>query len=113
MINEIGRQVERWIKENRRGCTACCPGLTAFFKPQLNPDSLANAAGEIADKIVSARKSQLSLSANLPVSGSPVYSDPPKKPSVELGLVDSPSLQSTPLEEMRSDLSSSQLNLGS
>ncbi len=63
LINEIGRQVERWVKENRRGCTACCPGLTAFFKPQLNPDSLADAAAEIADKIVAARKSQLSLSA--------------------------------------------------
>ncbi len=106
LVNEIGNQVERWVKVNRRRCTACCPNLTAFFKPQLNPDSLRAAAGEIADNIVQARKSQLSLSVNLSVSGSPVYQEPQKKPSVELGLVDS-SRQSNPPEEVRSDLSSS------
>ena len=56
LINEIGNQVERWVKVNRRGCTACCPGLIAFFRPQLNPDSLRAAAGEIADYIVKAGK---------------------------------------------------------
>ena len=31
LINEIGNQVERWVTEHRRGCTAYCPGLTAFL----------------------------------------------------------------------------------
>ena len=110
LINEIGNQVERWVKVNRRGCTACCPGLTAFFRPQLNPDSLRAAAGEIAEHIVQARKGQLSLSGNLSVLDSPVYQDPPKKSSVELELVDSPSRQSNLPDEVRSDLSSSQLS---
>ena len=107
LINEIGRQVERWVKEHRRGCTAYCPGLTAFFKPQLNPDNLADAAGEIADKIIQAQKSQQSLSARLSVSGSPVFKEEKRKFSLEL---DSPSLQSNLQEELHSDLSSSQLS---
>ncbi len=110
LINEIGNQVERWVKVNRRGCTACCPGLTAFFRAQLNPDSLRAAAGEIADNIVQARKSQLSLSANLSVLDSPVYQDPQQKPSVELLEIDSPSLKPIGREELRGDSSISQLN---
>ena len=110
LINEIGNQVERWVKVNRGGCTACCPGLTAFFKPQLNPDSLKEAVGEIADKVVQARKSHQSLSAGLSVSGSPVFKVPERKPSVELSLVDSPSVQPNPPEELRSGLSVSQLS---
>ena len=110
LINEIGNQVERWVKVNRRGCTACCPGLTAFFRPQLNPDSLRAAAGEIADNIVQARKSQLSLSGKLSVLDSPVYQDPQQKPSVELLEIDSPSLKPIGREELRGDSSISQLN---
>ena len=107
LINEIGRQVERWVKEHRRGCTAYCPGLTAFFKPQLNPDNLADAAGEIADKIIQAQKSQQSLSARLSVSGSPVFKEEKRKPSMEL---DSPSLHANPQKEQHSDVFSSPLS---
>ena len=104
LINEIGRQVERWVKEHRRGCTAYCPGLTAFFKPQLNPDNLVDAAGEIADKIVQALNSQQILSARLSVSGSSVFQEEKRKPSLEL---DSPSLHANPQEELHSEVFSS------
>jgi hypothetical protein len=98
VINEIGRQVEHWVREHRQGCAAYCPGLTTFFKPQLNPDSLADAASEIANKIVQARNGQ-GLSAGPPVSSSPVYKELEDKRSLELSEIDSPSKKGVELEE--------------
>ncbi len=40
LINEIGNQTYRWVKSQRRGCTACCPGFSSFFKPQILPENL-------------------------------------------------------------------------
>ena len=101
VINEIGNQVHRWVKAHRRGCTVCCPSFTAFFKPQLNPDSLQAAVDEIADQVAQALKKPQSLSAALSVSGSPVFKEEsPRKQSVEL----------LPAEPVRSDLSVSQLS---
>jgi hypothetical protein len=40
LINEIGNQTYRWVKSQRRGCAACCPGFAAFFKPQITPENL-------------------------------------------------------------------------
>ena len=41
LINEIGNQTYRWVKSKRRGCTACCPGFSSFFKPQILPGEFA------------------------------------------------------------------------
>ncbi len=108
LINEIGNQTYRWMKSKRHGCTACCPGLSAFFRPEIVPENLQDATDEIANNVVSAlqerNKSQQSLSAGLLTSGSPIYKDPKNSmPSVELLEIDSPSLRKSGQEELRNN----------
>jgi hypothetical protein len=116
LINEIGNQTYRWVKSQRRGCAACCPGFAAFFKPQITPENLQDAASEIANNVVIAlqkrTQSQQSLSAGLLALGSPIYKTPPtpSQGNVELLEIDSPSLKAIEREELRSDSSISQLN---
>lgn len=95
LINEIGHQTYRWMKARQRGCAKCCPGLHAFFKPQITAEDLQGGVDEIADQIVEAlqvktRLPQISLSAGLSVSASPVYKDYKRKSSVDLSLPDAP-----------------------
>jgi hypothetical protein len=99
IINEIGHQTYRWMKANQSGCAKCCPGMHAFFKPQMTAEKLQDGVGEIAEQIVLAlqmktRRSQISLSAGLPVSGSPIHQgnkDKERKYSIDLSEIDLPS----------------------
>ena len=104
-INEIGNQTYRWVKANQRGCAARCPGLHAFFKPQLQPEELRGAAEEIADQVASAlrvkkSRAEVRLSARLSVSGSPVFKELEDKQSMELREIDSPSKKGAEPEEL-------------
>jgi hypothetical protein len=54
LINEIGNQTYRWMKGKQRGCGASCPGLSAFFKAQVTPEELQDAAEDIASQVVKA-----------------------------------------------------------
>ncbi|MBS0351286.1 MAG: hypothetical protein JSR33_08900, partial [Proteobacteria bacterium] len=97
IINEIGNQTYGWMKAKQRGCGKSCPGLHAFFKPQLTPEGLQNGAEEIADQVVEAlrtmtHRAQVSLSAGLSVSGSPVFREPKDEHgSMELSEINSSS----------------------
>ncbi len=102
LINEIGNQTYRWVKSKRRGCTACCPGFSSFFKPQIVPENLQDAAGEIADNVVQAlsrNRSQVRMSQHLSVSGSPVFAEPSGKRSVEMDEISSVSQKGNDMKE--------------
>jgi hypothetical protein len=114
VINEIGNQTYRWMKSKQQGCGARCPGIHSFFKPQLTPESLRDAAEVIADNVSRAlqkpaHQQQLSLSAGLSVSSSPVFKDGKRKSSQELSQVELDSPPSPPGKpeeaEVRGDLS--------
>ncbi|MBS0351661.1 MAG: hypothetical protein JSR33_10855, partial [Proteobacteria bacterium] len=101
-INEIGNQTYRWMKANQRGCAARCPGLHAFFKPQLRPEELQDSAEEIADQVVLALqktvRNQPSLSRGLSASGSSVFKEQKDNQSMELPDINSPSKKSVESE---------------
>ena len=102
LINEIGNQTYRWVKSKRRGCAACCPGFSSFFKPQIVPENLQDAAGEIADSVVlalSRNRSQVRMSQHLSISGSPVFAEPSGKRSVEMDEISSVSQKGDDLKE--------------
>jgi hypothetical protein len=103
VINEIGNQTYRWMRANQQGCGARCPGLQAFFKPQLRAEELQDAADEIADQVVLALprrvQSQPNLSRDLSVSGSPVFKELKDKRSMELPEIDTPSKKGVELED--------------
>ena len=94
LINEIGNQTYRWVKLQRRGCTACCPGFAAFFKPQITPEALQDAAGEIANNVVSVlqKRTQQRVSTPLSASGHLIYSNSPNKSSMEMREIGTPSI---------------------
>ncbi|MBS0349802.1 MAG: FG-GAP repeat protein, partial [Proteobacteria bacterium] len=105
LINEIGNEVYRWMKTKERGCRKFCPGLHAFFKPQMTSEGLQDAVEEIADQITQTlrtktHRAQVSLSIGLSVSGNSIYqghSD--KKRSMDMLELDSPSRKTDKLEQ--------------
>ncbi|MBS0351849.1 MAG: dynein light chain Tctex-type family protein [Proteobacteria bacterium] len=103
MINEIGNQTYRWMKANQRGCAARCPGLHAFFKPQLRAEEFQDAVEEIADQVVlvlqKRAQGQPSLSRALSVSGNLLFKGQEHKQDMELDEIDSPSKKSVELAD--------------
>ncbi len=103
LINEIGDQTYRWVKSQRRGCTACCPGFSSFFKPQILPENLQDAADEIASNVILAlqrrNQSQMRMSQHLSVSGSPVFAEPSIKRGIELDEISSLSQKGDDMKE--------------
>ena len=95
LINEIGNHTYRWVKSKRRGCAACCPGFSAFFKPQIVPEALQDAAEEIANNIVSALQKRTQPGLNVQLSAAPdqlIYSNHPNKLSMEMRDIGAPSI---------------------
>ena len=102
LINEIGNQTYRWVKSKRQGCTACCPGFSSFFKPQILPENLQDAAGEVADNVILAlrrNQNQVRMSQYLSISGSPVFPEPSGKRSVEMDEISDVSQKGDDLKE--------------
>ncbi len=95
LINEIGNQTYRWVKSKRRGCAACCPGFSSFFKPQIVPEALQDAAGEIANNVASALQKRTQPSLSVQLSAAPdhlIYSNHPNNLSMEMREIGAPSI---------------------
>ena len=71
------------------------PDSAAFFKPQIVPENLQDAAEEIANNIVSALQKRTQPGLNVQLSAAPdqlIYSNHPNKLSMEMRDIGAPSI---------------------